>query len=274
MVNPIGKAKKGRGKQENINRHKFPVPQIVLELIDRVDIVLEVLDSRFIEKTRNPEIEKILKGQGKRIIYVFNKSDLVDIDKIKKEVELWALKPGLFVSSRERKGSGVLKKLIKIEANKIGKDLVNIGVIGYPNSGKSSLINYLVGRSVSRTSSEAGYTKGIQKIKISDGIYLIDTPGVIPPSEKSGNMLLKKHPQIGAVTWDKTRNPEIVVHKIMQEFPGVLERHYEVESNNDSEIFIEKLGRKLSFLKKGNLVDEQRTAQKVLKDWQEGTIFI
>ena len=274
MKNKFGKAKTGRGKSKYTNKHKSPVPSIIEMVIREADLVLEVLDARFIEKTRNKGIEEEVKKQGKRLIYIFNKSDLVDIDRIKKEKELGELKPGLFFSSKERKGSGTLKNLIKIEAHKLKKELVNIGVIGYPNSGKSSLINYLVGKKVSRTSSEAGYTKGVQKIKIFEGVYLIDTPGVIPPAEKVWNTFLGKHSQIGAITWDRTKEPDLVVHDIMKEFPGALERYYRVDSENNPEILIENVGRKLCFLKKGNKVDEQRTAKKILKDWQEGKRFL
>jgi len=154
------------------------------------------------------------------------------------------------------------------------QELVNVAVIGYPNTGKSSLINSLAGRSVSKTSSEAGYTKGIQKIKISEGVYLIDTPGVIPPEEKFSRdkKILAKHSKVGAITWYKAKDPEMIVFEIMKEYPGILEKHYEIEADGDSEILIENLGRKVNYLKKGNEVDEIRSAKKILRDWQEGKI--
>jgi hypothetical protein len=176
-------------------------------------------------------------------------------------------------SARERKGTLALKKIIKKEAKKIKKDAVNVGIIGYPNTGKSSITNILSGRSSARVSSESGYTKGIQKIRLAQGIYLIDTPGIILEDE---NPLLSqhaiKHSKIGAVTWDKTRNPEMVVGNLVEEYPGVLENYYGVDSEGDSEVLIEKLGRKIAFLKKGNLVDETKTAKKIIRDWQEGKI--
>ena len=65
----------------------------------------------------------------------------------------------------------------------------------------------------------------------------------------------------------------MVVDSLMKENPGRLEKHYKVESENDSEILIENLGRKFHFLLKGNAVDENRTAKKVLRDWQEGKVI-
>lgn len=274
MANPIGKAKEGRGKSETTNRHTISVSSMIDSIIHEADIILEILDARFIEKTRNIEMEKRVKNLGKKLIYAFNKSDLTDIQKVRTEVEMNELMPHIFISSRDRAGAGFLKRMLKIEAGKIGKNVVNIGIVGYPNTGKSSLINFLTGKSATRTSSEAGYTKGIQKVKLSKGLYLIDTPGIIPIYEKSqtNRELVAKHSQIGAITWDKTKNPDMVVFKIMKEHPGIMEKYYGINSDGNSEELIEHLGRKWNYIKKGNEVDEMRTAKKILKDWQEGKI--
>lgn len=279
MKSRIGKAKGQRGKSENTHRHKEYVPEIIRKIISEADIILEVLDARFIEKTENHEIEKMVKDARKPIIYVFNKSDLIDVKAAEKETEILGLNPGLFFSSKKGNGLEELKVIIRKEIEKIerGKDEpVNIGIIGYPNTGKSSLINILVGRRVSRTSPEAGYTKGMQKLRLSEKVYLIDTPGIIPLNEKFSKTkdFVTKHSQIGAITWDKTKNPEMVINGIMNEYPNILENHYSIPANGDSEILIENLGRKLHFLNKGNKVDEVRTAKKILKDWQEGKITI
>lgn len=272
----IGSSKKLRGKAMNINQHRKSIPKMVEDLIQESDIILEVLDSRFIDKMRNLEIEDYIKKSKKKLIYLFNKSDLVDRKKLQLSKELHNLKPHTFLSSKKREGSSNLRKLIKMESKKLKKEVINVGVIGYPNSGKSSLINLMVGKSVTKSSPEAGYTKGIKKIRISEGLYLIDTPGVIPVSEKvrdSGEKKVK-HSEIGAITWDKVKDPDRVVAKIMKEYPQLVEEHYGIYAEGDSETLMEELGRKLNYLGKGNIVDEFRTAKKILKDWQEGVIKI
>mgnify|MGYP001582823109 CR=1 FL=1 len=276
MVSSIGKAKSGRGQSERTNKHAYSVSALINKIIYEADIILEVLDSRFIEKTRNPEIEKLVKSLGKKLIYILNKSDLVDVKQIKADVEIESIKPHIFFSYKDRRSSALLKRLIKIEAHKLGKEAVNFGVIGYPNSGKSSLINLLIGRTVARTSSEAGYTKGLQKVKITKGIYLIDTPGIIPGYEKAktNRELVAKHSQIGAVTWDKASNPDMLVFKLMKAYPNVVEKHYGIDTKGNSEELIEILGKRLHYLVKGGEVDEMRTAKHILRDWQEGKIRI
>ena len=274
MANPIGKAKLGRGKSERTNKHTYSVPALVNKIIYEADIILEVRDARVIEKTRNPEIEKKVKSLGKTLVFVLNKADLVDVDKVKANIELENLKPNVFFSNKDRKSASILKRLMKILAKRLDKDDVNIGVVGYPNSGKSSLINLVVGKKVARTSPEAGYTKGIQKLKISTGLYLIDTPGIIPENEKTSinRDVLTKKAQIGAVTWDRTKNPDMIVFRLMGEYPGLLEKHYGIKAEGDTEVLLEQLGRRWHYLKKGNEVDEVRSAKHILKDWQEGKI--
>ena len=63
-----------------------------------------------------------------------------------------------------------------------------------------------------------------------------------------------------------------MVYELMKSYPNALENHYKIDSNQDSEIFIEQLGRKFNYLRKGNLVDEDKTARKILRDWQQGKI--
>lgn len=270
MANALGKAKKARGKPETTNKHRKSVPAIIERLIEDADIIIEVLDSRFISHTRNPELEKKVKSLKKILIYVLNKSDLVNKSKIKTK----QLEPHVFFSSKEKEGYSNLKKLIKIYQKRLNKENLNIGFVGYPNAGKSSMINYLTKKSSAKVSSEAGFTKGIKKIKFSKGVYLIDAPGIIIPKEKSSSDkdVLAKQSQIGAITLDKTKDPELVVSKIMAEYPELIEKHYNLIPTQDSEILIENLGRKLNYLKKGNIVDETKTAKKILRDWQNGII--
>ena len=273
MANTFGKAKKTRSKSDNTNKHRKSVENIVDYVIENSDIILEVLDARFIEQTRQKEIEEKIKMLGKKLIFVLNKSDLVDSNKIYRETELEKLKPGVTFSAKVRKGVFNLKRLIKKEAKKIKKDDINIGVIGYPNAGKSSLINLLAGKASAKVSSESGYTKSFQKIRLSEGLYLIDTPGIISEEDRSALPENKaRQARIGAISWDKIRDPEMAVTRIMKDYPGVLEYHYKIDEQGDPETLIENLGRRLNYLKKGNKVDEMRTTKQILKDWQGGKI--
>lgn len=269
----------GRARMGDRTQRK-EVPEIITELIRISDVVLEVLDARFLEKTRNKSYEQKVLDAGKILVFVVNKIDMVDVDKLKNNPILNEIKPYVFISSKTRKGLRELRERIKIEIKRAkideskGFHRAQIGIIGYPNTGKSTLINILTGSGAARASPTAGFTKGLQKVRMTKDILIIDSPGVIPEEEDSNldNESLKKHAEIGVKMFDKVKDPEYIVYSLMKEHPGVIEKHYKIEANGDAELLLEKLGKELKLLKKGGEVDLDRTARVVLKDWQKGNI--
>ena len=264
------------GHTENIRKQKEKIPKLVKDIIKISDIVLEVLDARFIQETRNKELEKLIQSQGKKIIYVLNKSDLVDLKSKILEVGLLEISSYIFVSCKTRKGISELRDNIKIEAKKLhitGRK-VQVGIIGYPNTGKSSLLNIISRKSSAKTSSDAGFTKGVQKISLTHDIVILDTPGLIPVSEYSHirEDAIKKQVKVGARTLDKIRDPEMIIFELMRTHSTQIEKFYGIDAKGDTEVLIEQLGRKRNFLRKGGIVDEDRTSRTIINDWQEGRI--
>ncbi len=231
-------------------------------VLQEADIIIEVLDARMVEGTRNKELEDKVRRFGKKILYVITKCDLEDKRKI--EEEKGRLKPSIFISSREHYGTTMLKKKI-LELSR--GERVIVGVVGYPNVGKSSLINALAGRGAAKTSSESGYTKGMQKIRVDSKILLLDTPGVFPDREKD----LAKHGRIGAIDYAKIKDPELVVLSLIEDEQDLIEKHYGVYGEDGEEV-LQEIALKLKKLRKGGKPDLEATARFVLKEWQTGKI--
>jgi len=252
---------------KNIRKQRPKYPELVRKMLYEADIILEVLDARFVADTRNIELEKDIIDSKKALIYVINKSDLAK--------KINPLKSSIIVSCKKRSGIKRLRDKIKELAKVVKKDKIIVGVIGYPNTGKSSLINLLIGKKSAGTGAEAGYTKGLQKLKLTQGILLLDSPGVIPREEYSsiGSKKLAKHAKVGARTYSQVRDPEAIISELMKEFPGVLQGHYNIKTKS-SEHLIEKIGRQKNFLKKHNEVNFDKTSRFMLKEWQEGKIII
>lgn len=265
------------GHLENIRKQREKYPSVMKKVIDISDIILEILDARYIEETRNPTIEESIKKKGKKIIYVINKTDLADKKTLEKNLPK-DLRPYVFLSATKGIGAKDLRDKIKIETKrtKLGPHMtrVHVGIIGYPNTGKSSIINLITRRAATSISKHAGHTRGLQKVRMSQGILIIDTPGVIP-EEKYSNSKIQARLQdakVGARTYSNVKDPEDIVAFLMKNNSEKIEKFYSILANEDSEILIEELGRKKNFLKKGGQVDVDRTARLILKDWQEGKL--
>ncbi len=238
--------------------------KVVNDVIRESDILLEILDARMVEESRNKEIECKVQESGKMLVYVINKCDLAE----KSALEKWKrkLKPSVFISAKDHLGTTMLREAILKHGK--NKKRVTVGVLGYPNTGKSSVINALKGRAAASTSPVSGHTKGIQTIRVSQRLYLIDTPGVFPYQEKDEN----KHAMLSAKTFTNLKDPEGSVIKMIELMPIEIETYYGVDHDDDPEIVLEQIALKLKKLKKGGLPDTNSAARIILKDWQEGNI--
>ena len=237
--------------------------KIVDGVISQSDIVLMVVDARLVEKTRNVEIERKVRASGKTLITVINKADLAvkdDLEKYKKELD-----PCVFVSARKFYGITILRHLI-LEKSK--GEAVVVGVVGYPNTGKSSLINALKGKASAGVSSVSGYTKGKQDIKVDNKILVIDTPGVLADADvKSSDDLV--------ITASKTdvKDPEMAAFRLIKNYKLEIFFHYDLEGEfEDEEEILEAIAIKLNRKKSGGLPDTFTTAKIILQDWQKGRI--
>ncbi len=294
------------GRIENIKKQRGKYPDVMKEVVRISDIVLEILDARFIEETRNLKVEEDVLKQGKILVYILNKSDLIDVKAMERTIPKW-MRPYVFVSATKDYGLKNLKARIKMESKRIlakrkGKDIIvedikskkqknkeqkdksvvkdlrskkriHVGVIGYPNVGKSSIINFITRRSVAKTAKQAGFTRGMQKIRMSEGILILDTPGVIPESTYSTERkTFAQDVKVGARTYSDVKDPENIVFYLMKNYADEIERFYKIKAMGDVEILIGELGRQRGFLGKGKTIDEDRTARIILRDWQEGKI--
>lgn len=240
----------------------------VTSVILKADILLFVLDARAPDETRNSRVENIIADNGKGLIFVINKSDLVD-KKSLAEISRF-LSPCVFISASEKRGIGLLRERILIEAGKQkikGRDVL-VGVLGYPNVGKSSLINVLSTRNAAPASNVAGTTRSVRTIRSRGGITLIDTPGVIPSDDKDEVKLAS----IGSVDFTRVKDPETVFFELLGSHPGIIERFYGVDVSDDREETLERIALKKRVLIKGGEPDSGRMARLVLQEWQKGKI--
>ncbi len=162
----------------------------LLEQLKLVDVVIEVRDSRILMSSKHPKIEKWV--EGKSHILVCNRIDAIS-STVRSQWTRWFTEQDrmiYFTDAQAGKGMVELMKAAQVAGEKVnerrhGRGMlprpVRAVVIGFPNVGKSALINRLLKRKVVASSNKAGVTRQLRWVRISDQIDLLDTPGVIPP---------------------------------------------------------------------------------------------
>ncbi len=245
--------------------------RLVGEVINKSDILILLADARNPELSKNKEVLEMIKRDGKSMVNVFNRVDLLSSKAVK---SLKMKYPDYFlVSATENIGVRELRRVLHILGKKLGKNYPKIGVVGYPNVGKSALINTIARSAKARVADKPGTTRGIQWIK-AGSLRILDSPGVIPLQDREERLVL-----IGAKYPEKLKNPEKlacdIIKLFLNEYPLSLQNHYsltikdlELEAND----LLEIIGKRRGFLKKGAEVDELKTSLMIIRDWQKGKL--
>lgn len=245
------------------------------KVIDSSDVIIQVLDARDPVGTRSQNIESYLKKEKpwKHLIFVLNKCDLIPTWVTKRWVALLSHEyPTLafHASLTNSFGKGSLIQLLR-QFGKLHTDKkqISVGFIGYPNVGKSSIINTLRSKKVCNVAPLAGETKVWQYITLMRRIFLIDCPGVVYPSEDSETDIVLK----GVVQVEKIRNPEDHIGAVLERAKSeYIQKTYRIPSWTSAEDFLEKLAFRTGKLLKGGEPDLPTVSKMVLNDWQRGRI--
>ncbi len=156
--------------------------RMIAKLVRGSDVVLEVVDIRDPVSTMSRRLEKIVEAFDKTLLIVLNKSDLVPrsvAEGWKSYLESLGYK-AMYVSATSRLGTRMLRGWVRAS---VPAKPFTAAVVGYPKTGKSSIINALRGRKGALTSpipGSFGYTRSFQIFKVEEGFYMIDTPGIVP----------------------------------------------------------------------------------------------
>ena len=247
-----------------------------------VDGVMVILDARAPRASLNPKLDKLFKD--KKVLYVLNKCDLVNPSDVKATVNALRAegKETVSVSAMDKRAVDLLYDKIfsmlkeKLERNKakgVFKPL-RIMVAGIPNTGKSTIINSLVGSKKATTGDKAGVTKGKQWVRIRE-LELLDTPGTMPPAFE--NQTLAKHLAFIGSMNDANIDfadlaYELIAH-LAEHYPNLLKEKYSIDDTTLPTIeLFDKICVRRGFLMRGGEYDYDRCATAVIDDFRKGRI--
>lgn len=250
------------------------------KVIDASDVIVQVVDARDPLGTRCFRVEKYLRAhkQSKHMILVLNKIDLIPSQVARIWVKRFSRElPTLpFQAKKQEKAAGrlqlfqLLRQYVQLMSD---RKHVSVGFIGYPNVGKSSVINALRSKQVCRAAPIPGETRVWQYVALTKRLYLIDCPGIVPASSSISDSLRVIR---GVVRPERIACPEEHIDEVLQRVQEEsIRARYSLPDAckwSDSESFLTLLAKKKGKLLKGGEPDISTAARIVLYDLQRGRL--
>lgn len=294
-------------KQENSNNNlgqnsRRAYLRELRKVVERADIILHVVDARDPLGTKSSTIEEMVaQYTNKKLVLVMNKSDLVPMEVLQGWLAyLRQFHPTIpfKCNTQQQKGhlsstSGkivnkssdmlqlsqsiggeellnLLKNYCRIDSSTSTKTIITVGIVGFPNVGKSSLINSLMRIRAVGVSATPGFTKSLQEVILDKNIRLIDSPGVVFADGNNPNTALRN--VINIEDMDDVITP---IQAIVERCPAsYLMQVYNIPkfAEKDYNQFLLLIAKSMGKLKKGGIANVDAAAKMVLHDWNHGKI--
>jgi len=245
------------------------------KVIDASDVILQIIDARDPMGTRTTHVEEHIKKNcpHKHIVIIINKCDLVPTKVTARWVRILSAEyptVAFKASITNPFGKATLIQLLKqFDALHKDKKTISIGFVGYPNVGKSSIINTLKKKGVCKVAPIPGETKVWQYVALTKRIYLIDCPGIVYDGGQSATDIVLK----GVVRAEKIEDPEEYIDEILKRVKAeTFEKLYNVRDWVDGEDFLKMVAERFGKLKKGGEPHSDIVARMIITDWQRGRI--
>ncbi|MYB34607.1 MAG: ribosome biogenesis GTPase YlqF [Gammaproteobacteria bacterium] len=258
--------------------HMHKARKEIAEVKSEVDVFIEILDSRVPASSMNPMI-KALRGE-KPCITVMSKPDLSDLELTSE----WSRhlagryeRPVLVADLRKRAEVKRIPAMCMdvVEPSGRSRSRILAMVVGIPNSGKSTLINTLCERAVAKTGNQPALTRQQQRIRIDDGFYLLDTPGLTWPKIESPESGLRLA-ITGAIRDTVVSYQDIALFALefLKDRYGerILKRYNIDDLSGTSMELLLAVGKHRGCLIKGGMVDLEKAGRAVIHDIRNGRL--
>ena len=245
----------------------------------KTDVVIEVLDARAPRSSRNPIFEQLRQEHRRAALKLLNKSDLADPERTQRWLAWYNAEPGVKAIALSAKAPKDLRRIIELakglapQRNSPLKPLRML-ILGIPNVGKSTLMNALLRRVVSKVGDEPAVTKAQHRHQLGPGLWLTDTPGMLWPAIDQGAALkLAASHSIGRNAYD---NPEVAAalgaYLLAHYRPSLEARFGPIPEGCSGHALVEVIAKNRGFILKGSSPDLERAARTLLGEFRDGSL--
>ena len=265
--------------------HMTKTKRMIKASLPLVDAVVEILDARVPESSRNPDLQSLIEGKPR--IIILNKCDTADDASTQKWISWYRNQGILAIAADCRSGKGlnkfipavkqVLADLIqKYESKGMKGRVLHLMVVGIPNVGKSSFINRLAGQKKAKVEDRPGVTRTKQWVKLSEDIELLDMPGVLWP--KFEDMSVGEKLAFTGAVKDDVVDIETLACRLLcvlnSLYKNELTTRYKIETVEDEDGYelLKKVGKARGMLVSGGEINTERAAITVLDEFRGGKL--
>lgn len=264
--------------------HMTKTRRMIQSNLSLVDGVVEILDARVPESSRNPEMDRLVKDKPR--MFILNKADMADDNATVKWINYYKSKGFTVIKCNCKNGDGI-KGFLPAVRNQLLKELMDkrrakgiegaplrLMIVGIPNVGKSSFINRMAKSKKAKVEDRPGVTRTKQWVKLGDNVEMLDMPGVLWPKFEDQEVA-RKLAFTGAVKddiLDIEALASLLLENLSSLYPQALEERYKIDTQGTGFELLENVGRKRGMLVSGGEVNTERAAITVLDEFRSGKL--
>jgi ribosome biogenesis GTPase A len=251
--------------------------ELLQNSMSKANLILEILDARLPFSSSNPKIEKLCKNILK--IKILNKNDIADPEITKEWLSFFKenKQKAIAISGKNLKEAKHAINYCKGITFKNKAQKIKIMVIGIPNTGKSTIINSIVGKKVAKTGNVPAITRHNQRMATKN-MDIYDTPGLLWPvlEPKLRADILAASGAIANTVVDYNDTGAFTLKFLINNYPQFLQKRYDFKTlpdgNSDISHLIEEIACKRGCLKKGGKIDIQRAYEILVNELRQGKL--